>query len=182
MANNDPITTTATTIHGQFLAAQILVKIQFFQTYIRQLDDELLTLPLQYTTKKLPGVAQLAIIYRPTSKSNESGNYTLHIPHYTGNKNPRFSSHTKGNHWAKYTCKDGASILVYCSSKAEAIRVARQLHRYVSKKYKSDEVNPSTGYMEHEPNKVVKVKPIRADYYQAGKKYNPDPDWRYYFR
>ena len=156
--------------------------MQFFNTYIRELGSEAISFPLQFTTKKLPNVPQLAVVYRPTSNKNQSGNYTLHIPHYTGNKSPNISPHTKGNHWAKYTCKDGASILVYCSSKAEAIRVARELNRYVKPKFKSSEKNPSTGYMEHEPNKVVKVKPVRADYYREGKKFNPHPDWRYYFR
>ena len=168
-------------IYSKDTASQMLAKMQFFNTYIRELGADTVSFPLQFSTKKLPNVAQLALIYRPTNKQSQSGNYTLHIPQYTGNKNPKVSSHTKGNYWAKYTCKDNASILVYCSSKAEAIRVARELNRYVTRKYKSDEANPSTGYMEHEPNKVVKVKPIRADYYKAGTKFHPHPDWRKYF-
>lgn len=161
-------------------ANQILVKIQFFHHYIRN-EEMPLTLPLQYNTRVLPNISQLAIIFRPTSKKSESGNYTLHIPHYNGNKSPNISGHTKGNYWAKYTCKDGASILVYCQTEAEAVKIAKQMNKYVDSKYKADLIKPATGYMAHEPNKIVKVKPIRADYYKEGKKERVTPDWRYYF-
>lgn len=136
---------------------------------------------MQFNTRVLPNISQLAVIYRPIERGNKSGNYTLHIPHYNGNKAPQISPHKKGNYWAKYTCKDGASILVYCSTKAEAVKVARELNRYVNAKYKSTQKNPSTGYMEHEPNKEIKVKPLRADYYKQGKKNQISPTWRYYF-
>ena len=167
-------------IYKKDTANQILVKIQFFNQYISK-NQEAVTLPLQYNTRVLPNISQLAIIFRPTSKKSKSGNYTLHIPHYSGNKSPNMSGHTKGNYWAKYTCKDGAGVLVYCNSKAEATKIAREMNRYVDSKYRSDSSNPATGYMAHEPNKIVKVKPIRADYYKEGKKNQIVPDWRYYF-
>ena len=166
-------------IYKKDTANQILVKIQFFNQYIDR--QEAVTLPLQYNTRVLPNISQLAVIFRPTSKESKSGNYTLHIPHYSGSKTPNISVHTKGNHWAKHTCKDGASILVYCKTEAEAVKIANQMNRYVDSKYKSSSSKPATGYMAHEPNKVVKVKPIRADYYKEGKKNQIIPDWRYYF-
>lgn len=169
-------------IYKKDTALQILVKIQFFQSYINRNEDDILTLPLQYNTRVLPGISQLAIIYRPTSKESESGNYTLHIPHYSGTKTPKISGHTKGNHWAKYTCKDGASIMVYCNSEAEAIKIAKELNRYVERKYKSSEIKPATGHMNHKPNKVVKVTPSRADFYKNGKENNRLSDWKYYFK
>ena len=169
-------------IYNKDTASQMLVKMQFFAQYIQKTDDELLSLPLQFKTRVLPNIPQLAIIFRPTDKKIRTGNYTLHIPHYNGSKTPSISGHTKGNHWAKFTCKDGAGVMCYASSKATAIKIVTEMNRYVSRRYKSDQLKPSTGYMEHEPNKKVKVKPIRADYYKDGKKNNPVPDWKYYFR
>ena len=167
-------------IYKKDTASQMLTKIQFFKNYVQ--SNETLSLPLQFNTRVLPTIPQLAIIFRATSKTNKSGNYTLHIPHYSGNKTPRISSHTKGNYWAKYTCRDNSSILVYCNTKAEAIKIAKQMNHYVERKYKSAQLNPSTGYMEHEPNKIVKVKPVRADYFPTGKQNNPYPEWRYNFK
>ena len=167
-------------IYSKDTANQILVKIQFFNQYVNR-QQFTVSLPLQYNTRVLPNIPQLAVIFRPTSKSNKSGNYTLHIPHYNGNKSPKISTHTKGNYWAKYTCKDGAPIMVYCSSKAGAVQLAREMNKYVESKYRSDELEPATGYMAHKPNKIVKVKPVRADYYKQGKKNHITPTWRYYY-
>ena len=168
-------------IYQKDSAIQVTAKMQFFANYINKKTDDILTLPLQYQTRPLPGVPQLAIIYRPTAKSSKSGNYTLHIPHYNGSRTLNITPHRKGNHWAKFTCQDKSSILVYCSSKAEAVRVATELNRYVDKKYKSEQIKPSTGYMEHKPNKIIKVAPLRADFYQTGKANQTAPNWKYYF-
>lgn len=169
-------------IYQKDTAPQISAKIHFFRSYVANKEDEILSFPLQYQTHKLPNIAQLAVIFRPTDKYNESGNYTLHIPHYNGNRSPNLTKHTKGNHWAKFTCKDGAAVMAYCSSKAEAIRVVMEMNRYVDRQYKSNEAKPSTGYISHEPFKELKVKPIRADYFPTGKKKGEPPNWRFYFR
>lgn len=168
-------------VYKKDTANQILVKMQFFANYIARRQDETLSLPLQFNTRVLPNISQLAVIFRPVDKKSRSGNYTLHIPHYNGSPSPRISGHTKGNHWAKITCKDGASIMVYCKVKAEAEQIAREMVRYVERRYKPDVIRPATGYMAHEPNKIVRVKPIRADYYAEGKKNQVVPTWRHYY-
>lgn len=167
-------------IYKKDSASQILAKMQYFANYVNQRTDELLSFPAQFQTRVLPEIPQLAIIFRPVQESR-SGNYTLHIPHYNGNRIPRVSQHTKGNWWAKFTCQDKASIMVYGSSKTEAIRVATELNRYVELKYKSSQIKASAGFMEHKPNKKIKVKPVRADFYSTGKQNRITPDWRYYF-
>ncbi len=60
-------------IYKKDSAIQVTAKMQFFANYINKKTDDILTLPLQYQTRPLPGVPQLAIIYRPTAKSIKVG-------------------------------------------------------------------------------------------------------------
>ena len=169
---------TALLIRDADSALEVIVK----QNYFAQLADPVISFPTQFQTRVLPEVSQLAIIFRPTDKNSRSGNYTLHIPHYNGIRTPNIPKYKKGNYWAKFTCTDKSSVIVYASSKAEAIRVAKSLNRYVKPKYKSDEIQPSTGFMAHTPFKELIVEPIRADYYPKGKQNRITPEWRYYFK
>lgn len=169
---------TALTIRDNDSALEVLVK----QAYFNQLDKEEfpISFPAQFNTRVIPEIPQLAIIFRSV-KPSESGNYTLYIPHYNGNKSPKIPRYKKGNYWAKFTCTDKSSVIVYASSKAGAIRIATSLNRYVKTKYKSEQLKPSTGYMEHKPYKELNVKPVRADYYPRGKQDRIIPEWRHYF-
>jgi hypothetical protein len=162
-------------------ASQCLVKMAFFKQYVDFADREALTLPLAIQTRVLPERAQLAVVFRPVDPKVRSGNYTLHIPHYNGNRSPSFSAHTKGNSWGKTTLKDGSSIMVYCSTKSEAEKTVKQLARYVETRYLPSPVLVATGEMPHKPFKVLRVSPHRADYYPEGRKNSHAPAWRHYF-
>lgn len=165
-------------IYAKDTAPQMQAKMAFFKQYIDV--ENLLALPLIWQTNLMPGIPQLAIIFKPVEKKNYS-RYTLHIPHYNGNRSPNITSHTNGNFWGIYKLKDGSKLNAYGSSETEVSRTIREMMRYVGKKWLPDTKKIATGYMPHEPFKRIKLKPIRADYFPEGRKNNPYSEWSYYF-
>ena len=153
----------------------------YFNNYVRadnKATDAIASVPESWNLKAESQRKQLAIIFRATEKNNRSGNYTLHIPHYTGNRITKISNYTKGNYWAQLTLTDNSHIQVNARTEAEAVRMIKQLEKYVQRKYLTNCLR--TGRYKNNPFKEILVKPVRADYYPTGNK-NIQPQWRYYF-
>ena len=172
---------TALEIRDADSALETLNKMLYFNHYIRadnKATDAIASIPESWNLKAEGCRKQLAIIFRAVDQKNRSGNYTLHIPHYTGNRNPKITNYTKGNYWAQLTLSDNSHIQVNARTEAEALRVIRELQKYVQKKYLTDCLR--TGQYKNDPFKEIVVKPMRADYYPTGNK-NLQPEWKYYF-
>ncbi len=81
----------------------------------------------------------------------------------------------------KYSLKSIGGNLKSFSLSAEALRVIRQLEKYVDSKYQTKEdFNLTTGKVAGTGFKEINVAPIRADYYAKGKTNNV-PNWKHYF-
>ncbi len=144
--------------------------------------DPITSFPEGWQIKKGENISQLAIIFRPEDKNNKSGNYLTHIPHYNGSSKPNIPSYRKGDFWARWRLADNSHIIVFASSKAESIRVIRNLERYVKPSFRTNETPwLVTGQASTGTYKTLKVKPVRADYYPKGKE-ELIPQWRYYFK
>ncbi len=171
-------------IRDEDSALETLVKLVFFWLYLKGIDA-ISSMPFQWQMLPEFDRPQLAVIFRVQERKNKSGNYTLHIPHYNGNRQPEIPEYTKGNWWARVILKDNSKLTVYAQTKTEAERVIDKLTHYIDRKYLVEHSKPSFGYMEHKPFKEIKVKPHRADFYSQGKKDSSgkrnDISWRYYF-
>lgn len=178
LSNGRAVLKTTLLIRDNDSAIEVLNK----QIYFNNIYQELIaTLPDGWQIKKGQNIPQLAIIFRPVDKSNKSGNYTLHIPHYNGSKNPKITSYYKGDYWARWILKDNSQIVVNAKTKAEALKTIKKLEKQVALKFQTKETPwLTTGKVSDGTYKEIKVKPIRADYYPEGKENNL-PLWRYYF-
>jgi hypothetical protein len=87
----------------------ITLKLTYFREYISTLEvDAIATLPDRWSIKRPNLIPELVIIFRNTTQKSRSGNYSLHIPHYNGNRNPIIFSYEKGN-WIGLKLKLGES-------------------------------------------------------------------------
>ena len=169
---------TSLLIRDNDSALESLNKMTYFSNYLAK--DFSATMPDGWQIIKGQDIPQLAIIFRPTDKNNKSGNYTLHIPHYNGDRTPNFPIYTKGTHWARWILKDNSRLVVNASTKAEALRVIKKLEKYVDRKFQTNEsLWLTTGEVAKDIYKKLKVAPLRADYYPEGKNNNL-PKWRVY--
>ncbi|MEM9926770.1 MAG: hypothetical protein AAF915_23985 [Cyanobacteria bacterium P01_D01_bin.50] len=165
-------------IKNTYTAQLIILKILFFwisNGNIEKLVNAVVSLPASWSIKPGSFIPQLVIIFRIKGKTR-SGNYSLHIPHYNGEKKPSLSSYQKGSFMTTLILKDGSSLVVNASSKREGERVVNQFSRYILSKYLSKDVR-------HSQNNKVKndeMIPVRADYYPNGQE-EAEPLWRYYF-
>lgn len=155
-------------IYSKDSAQQITAKITYFNSIqLEYLDIEIPASAVSWNVRPGNNIPQLAIIYRSVEKNNKSGNYVTHIPHFNGNKNPKFANHTKGNFWAKLILKDGSNVVTHGKTESQAESNLKELARYIDTKYKSN--NIKQGQYKHKINKEIKVKPIRGDFYKLGK-------------
>ncbi len=177
-ANGRAVLKTALLIRDNDSAIETLNK----QIYFNNIYQELVTsYPDGWQIRKGQDIPQLAIIFRPVDKDNKSGNYTLHIPHYNGSKNPKVDSYYKGDYWARWILKDNSQIVVNAKTKAEALKTIKKLEKQVISKFQTPELPwLTTGKVTKGTYKEIQVKPIRADYYPKGKA-ESIPLWRHYF-
>lgn len=177
-ANGRAAIKTSLLIRDADSAIETLNKMVYFASYLDQ--DKYNSYPDDWQIKKGQDIPQLAIIYRPADKKNESGNYTIHLPHFNGNRNFKAPAYFKGNYRAKWVLKDNSHIIVNAKTSAEALRVIRQLEKYVDRKYQTKETPWLTvAPMGNTTYKQIKVNPHRADYYPHGKEGNI-AQWRIY--
>jgi hypothetical protein len=170
---------TALLIRDADSAIESMNKMLYFNSYLN--SDHLASYPEGWLIKKGQNIAQLAVIYRDLDKTSLSGNYTIHIPHYDGNKSPNIPVYTKGDYWARWILKDNSQLLVNGKTEAEALKVISKLESYVDNKFRSKEIEGlKVGRYTKNKIKQIKVAPLRADYYPEGKE-NSIPKWRYYF-
>jgi hypothetical protein len=165
-------------IRDEDSAIECQIKMLYFSSYLDR--DNVISIPEGWEMKKGQNIPQLAIIFRDTSKNSISGNYTLHIPHYNGDKTPKLPTYNKGDYWARWILKDNSQMLVNGNTQAEAIRVIEIMERQVDPKYRTDKTLwLKIGQYTKGAIKKIKVAPTRADYYPKGKE-NSYPTWRYY--
>jgi hypothetical protein len=170
---------TALLIRDEDSAIETLNKLLYFSNYLN--NDTVASYPEGWMIKRGQDIPQLAIIFRDTSKNSISGNYTIHIPHYNGDRKPTIPSYQKGDHWARWILKDNSQILVNGNTQTEALRIIGKLEKLVLPKYRTDKVSGlKVGEYTRGTIKKIKVAPVRADYYDKGKT-NSAVDWRYYF-
>ena len=166
-------------IYAKDSAQQITAKITYFNSIkLEYLQVDSYTIPEGWELKAGQNIPQLAIVYRPTNKKNRSGNYVTHIPHYKGNKSPKFTDYTKGNYWGRLVLKDNSQIRVNASTEAQAKLIINQLKKYVDPKFRTD--NLKFGSYGRKIYKEIAVKPVRADYYEHGKEQSY-PTWQKFF-
>lgn len=165
-------------IRDEDSAIECQVKMLYFSNYLE--DDKIVSYPEGWEMRKGKNIPQLAIIFRDTNKNSISGNYTVHIPHYNGDKKPKLPTYNKGDYWARWILKDNSQMLVNGKTEAEALRVVNILEKQVDTKFRTDKVPwLKVGHYTTGTIKQIKVAPIRADYYPTGKE-NNYPKWRHY--
>lgn len=170
---------TALLIRDEDSAIESMNKLLYFSNYLNA--ENVTSYPEGWLLKKGQDIPQLAIIYRDTDKKTRSGNYTLYIPHYNGDKTPNIPAYSKGDYWARWILKDNSQLLVNGKTEAEAIRVINKLESYVDRKFNTKEITGlKVGRYIRGTVKEIKVAPLRADYYSEGKE-NAVPKWRHYF-
>ena len=159
---------------------ETLNKMTYFANYLDR--DLSATYPESWRVQVGHDIPQLAVVYRNLNPKSKSGDYPIHIPHYNGNRNPKIKPYYKGNYWARWTLKDNSKIIVNAKTEAEALKVIRQLEKYVERKYKTKETpGLVTGEVSKGTYDEFLAVPIRADYYPTGKKNGSYPQWRKYF-
>ncbi len=166
-------------IYNSDSAQKVIAKMHYFQIYVRKLKgvEAVATVPEDYDIRVESKRPQLVIIYRATSKTNKSGNYSLVIPHYSGDRTPKIKPYTKGNHWAILVLKDNSKLVINGQSETESLNYLRDLKKFIDKKYLTNKIK--TGVYPNKPFKELTVKPIRADFYPKGKE-EMFPLWRHY--
>ncbi len=154
-------------------------KMLYFSNYLDR--DFTATYPESWQVQVGNDIPQLVIVFRNADPKSKSGDYPLYIPHYNGNRRPKIKPYEKGDHWARWTLKNNSRLIVNAKNEAEAVRVIKQLEKYVERKYRTPE-SPGlvTGEVAKGTYKQFKAIPLRADYYPTGKKSNY-PQWREYF-
>jgi hypothetical protein len=138
------------------------------------LADRVLTVP-EYWQVRVGQRPQAAIVYREFKDGKFTNSYyTLHIPHYNGNKKskPNLTQYEKGEASAIYICKDNSKLTVYASTEQEAKRLINQMEKHIDPKMRGDIVHTGT----RKGLKKTTVKPIRVDYYSTGQT-KLSPDW-----
>ncbi|MEM7593292.1 MAG: hypothetical protein AAF383_17555 [Cyanobacteria bacterium P01_A01_bin.83] len=139
--------------------------------------EAIASFPLIWEPQPGNDIPQLAIVFRAENKPR-SGNYTIYIPHYNGNKKPDISQYTKGQYGATVELKDKRRITIYSNSHENAEKFIRSnLLKYVSSKFK-------TNNFQHIFRKNIQINrmiPLRADYYPNGSNKGINPLWRHYF-
>jgi hypothetical protein len=170
---------TALLIRNEDSAIETLNKMTYFANYLE--NDVIASSPEGWLIKRGQDIPQLAIIFRDRDKKSISGNYTLYIPHYNGNRTPIIPTYQKGDHWARWIFKDNSQLLVNGNTESEAIRIIEKLEKFVEPKYQTDKISGlKVGKYTKGTIKNIKVMPIRADFYSKGKTSNI-ADWRHYF-
>jgi hypothetical protein len=78
---------------------------------------------------------QLVIRYRAQNKS--ASTHTLHVPHYSGPRAPKFPDYDAGQWLGLWTLSDGSKLQVYASTEREAGVMMRALSKGVPRKFKT---------------------------------------------
>lgn len=171
---------TSLLIRDDDSALETMTKMLYFSNYLDR--DLAATFPESWQVQVGHDIPQLAIIFRNSDPKSKSGDYTTYIPHYNGNKNPKIKPYNHGDYWARWTLKDNSKIIVNAKTEAEAVKVVKQLEKYVERKYRTPELPwLVTGEAAKGTYKQFKAVPIRADYYPTGKKKGHYAEWRKYF-
>ncbi|NEP01253.1 MAG: hypothetical protein F6K58_21860 [Symploca sp. SIO2E9] len=159
-------------------ALQVLNKQMYFYLGLKDNRQTIATIPEDWAVRVGANRPQLVIIYRAnTTKKQRTGNYTLTLPHYNGDKRPQLPTFKKGNWCGILRLKDNSQLKVNALSEAEAERVIKLLQRYLNRNFLPGHLKIAK--IRNSPYSEVEVKPLRADYYSKGRE-NAQPDWRYY--
>lgn len=151
-----------------------LTKIQIFQAIYGDIASPVM--PEWWPIRVGADRPQLVVVFRSDDKVKSQ--FQITIPHYSGSKNPKIPDFRKGSHFARYVLKDNSKLIVYAASESEAVRMAEQMYRYVSSRYRAENPRPTTGVTRSNRFKEVKAVPIFADYYPDGQR--GAREWRAY--
>ncbi len=168
---------TALIIRDDDSAIEILNKQFFFRFGLTQSNiTSQLAVPEAWTLKPGFSIPQLVVIYRPDNVKR-GGNYTLTIPHYTGDRSPNAPRYTRGNYRVVWVLKDNSSMIINAVSESEGRFVITQLKQYVNKRMWTDDIRVT-----ERSQQVIRRKysPIRADFFKNGRS-DATPTWRYYY-
>ncbi|MEM7554081.1 MAG: hypothetical protein AAF378_08270 [Cyanobacteria bacterium P01_A01_bin.84] len=139
--------------------------------------EAIASIPINWVLQPGNNIPQLAIIFRAPEKPR-SGNYTIHIPHYTGARPLSIAGYTKGPYGVILELKDNSKITIYGNSHESAEGyIKKNLLKYVSSRYKTSSFKRVT----RKNVQVNKMVPYRADYFPLGSEQGAIPKWRHYF-
>jgi hypothetical protein len=161
-------------------AQLIELKSHFFWFHLSSLSkkiDATASFPIGWTLKPGDNIAQLAIIYRVKEKPR-SGNYSIYIPHFTGNKSLSIPSLFKGSFGVVLELKDNSKITIYAKNHDYGKDyISKHLMPLVNKNYRTNNYK-----FIHRKNIVPgTMQPLRGDYYPGGRDGESRPQWRHYF-
>lgn len=167
-------------IRAKDSALEILNKQIIFRLGIQQNSSSsggVASFPMGWVLKPGDDIPQLAIIYRVQEKPR-SGNYTIYIPHYNGNKSPNIPSFSKGSFGVILELKDNSKITVYAKSHDYGKNyISKYLLPLVNSNFKTNNYK----FVTRKNIAVGTMQPLRADFYPAGKAGGISPLWRHYF-
>ncbi|BDA73063.1 hypothetical protein CAL7716_072290 [Calothrix sp. PCC 7716] len=161
-------------------AQMLLLKSHFFWTNLGNLNnkiDAVASIPVSWVITPGSSIPQLAIVFR-AKEAKRSGNYTIYIPHYNGNRNPVIKPYTKGEYGYVFECKDNSKMIIYANShKSAEAYIKNNLLEYVDKRFLPGIGKP----IKRAGIKKNTMQPYRADFYPNGASEGERPIWRHYF-
>lgn len=172
---------TALLIRDNDSAIECLNKQLYFQNNLDNTNlQPMAVYPEDYQVRPEVSRPQLIVIFKPIKKSISNDQYSISIPHYNGNRTPNIKGYTKGNFWARAVLKDNSHIIVNARSRTESITLIKKLLRLTNPKLRTSLDAIKIGEYVHRPFKVIRVSPVRADYFPKGK-LSPYPKWQHFF-
>ncbi|MEY2859280.1 MAG: hypothetical protein RLZZ74_3593, partial [Cyanobacteriota bacterium] len=137
-------------------------------------SDSILSFPEGWVLKPGDDIPQLAIVYK--IKELKSGYNTIHIPHYNGQRNPKFPPLKKGIKGVILELKDNSKIIIYANNHDYGRDyISRYLLPLVEQKYRTSDFKNVVRNNVRAGTALA----VRADYYSKGKSGGNIPDWRH---
>jgi hypothetical protein len=151
------------------------------------------SVPLQWSIQRQLYQPQLVVKSRPVTRKNRArkdsrgqtyfaydGNRQLVVPHFDFAKIDSIDipDYKIGRHCATFVLKDKSTIIVYCATRAEAVRLCENLAGYVKNEMlPPGEIKENITYsLRRKPLKSdgVNMRPYQADYYEFGNEHHPE--------
>lgn len=163
-------------IRNEDSAIEVSNKQLYFQTLREQHQKQAIaSVPEWWATRVGADRPQLVVVFRAQGKTSW---YQMTIPHYQGDRHPKFPAYRKGSYRGEITLTDNSKLVCNANSEGEADRILRIMMRHVNPKYLK---NREPKYVkQRRALSEVKVIPLFADFYSHGQT-NAQPDWRSYF-
>ena len=146
----------------------ILLRIQLYHIVLAKGEGKTVaSLPYFFETKHDPKLPQLAIVFKSAKANRKSGNYTLYIPWYNGNKNPNIPGYEKGQYQSTLHLIDATFVTINAVTETEGEKWLEAIKKYI-RPAKLTGAYITTTKRKGKKLIVENMIPFYADYYPRG--------------